>query len=86
MNSGLGADELIHWILDNKLANMGFDKFLREQMVEITPLGIDINLILNKLKTTSEESEKTNIFAAEKLKEENEKWPIYTQIINTMIR
>lgn len=65
-------DYLIQWLLDKKLAFSTYDKFLNEQMINISDLGIEINTILDKLKTTSKESEKTNIFAGEKLKE-NEK-------------
>lgn len=61
---------MIHFLLDNKMANTRFDKFLNEQTIEITALGIDIHQILNKLKTDSEESERTNIQAAEKLDQE----------------
>ncbi len=70
MKSQLSADELIKVLFDSKLARTRYDKFLNEQMIEITPLGIDIHEILNKLKTDSQESERTNILAAEKLDEE----------------
>ena len=73
LKSDLNADQLIQFLLDKKLAITRFDKFLNVQMVEITPLGIDIVTILFKLKTDSEESNKTNIFAAEKL-EQSEEW------------
>ena len=62
-------DFLIQWILDHKVAISRFDKFLNEQTIEITDLGVEINTILDKLKTTSKEAEKTNIFAGEKLAE-----------------
>jgi len=67
----MSADDVIQFLLNTKLAKTRFDKFLNEQMIEITPLGIKINEILDKLKTDSKEAEQTNIQAAEKL--ENEK-------------
>ena len=70
VKSGLSADQLIQWLLDKKLVNSHFDKFLNEQTIDITDLGGDINTILDKLKTTSKEAEETNIFAAEKLEAE----------------
>ncbi len=68
--SNLSADQLIQFLLDKKLAKTRFDSFLNEQMLEITPLGIDIITILIKLKSDSIESEKSNIEAAEKLDQE----------------
>jgi lipoate-protein ligase A len=65
-------DFLIQYILDQKLAKSTYDKFLNEQMINITDLGIEINQILNKLKETSKEANETNELVAEKLKE-NEK-------------
>jgi hypothetical protein len=66
-------DFLIQWLLDKKVAISTYDKFLNEQMINITDLGIEINTILDKLKTTSKESDQTNIFAGEKLKENEKK-------------
>jgi len=66
------ADQLIQYLLNEGLAITRFDKFLNEQMIEISPFGIEINQILNKLKETSKEADKTNLLVAEKLKE-NEK-------------
>lgn len=66
----MNPDALIQYLLDQGLVITRFDKFLNEQMIEISPFGIEIHTILNKLKTTSEESEKTNILAAEKVNEE----------------
>jgi len=66
----MNADQLIQYLLNEGLAITRFDKMLNEQMIEISPLGIEIHQILNKLKTNSDESEKTNILAAEKLNEE----------------
>lgn len=54
------ADTLIHWLLDNKLAKTFVHKESQEQMVEITEFGIEINTILDKLKTTSNEAKQTN--------------------------
>lgn len=51
---------LIQWMLDNNLAHTFFHKGAQEQMIEITDYGIEINTILDKLKTTSEEAKKTN--------------------------
>jgi len=65
----LEPNTLIQFLLDNKLAHTHFDKFLQEQMIEITDLGIEINTVLNKLRTTSKESEYTNEFAGMKLVE-----------------
>lgn len=65
----MNADEIIQWLLDKKLAETSFNKFLNEQMIDITYFGIEVNRILNKLKTDSEESERTNIHAGEKLQE-----------------
>lgn len=66
------ADFLIQWLLDKKLVKTTYDKFLNEQMINITDLGIEINQILNKLKTDSNEANKTNEIVALKLNE-NEK-------------
>ncbi len=68
----MSPEQLIQWLLDAKLAKTTYDKFLKEQMLDITPLGIDINTILNKLKETSKESESTNIYAAERLESEEQ--------------
>lgn len=65
----MNADEIIQWLLDKKLAETSFDKFLNEQMINISEFGIEVNRILNKLKTDSEESERTNIHAGKKLQE-----------------
>ncbi len=65
----MNPDDLIQWLLDNKLVKTSFDKFLNEQMIDISDFGIEINRILNKLKTESDQSEQTNIYAGEKLKE-----------------
>lgn len=70
------ADVLIQRLIDNKLVTTRFDKFLNQQMIEITPLGIEIHSVLNKLKTTSKESEETNQFAGEKLAEEENDAPV----------
>ncbi len=51
---------IIQWLLDNKLAHTFFHKGAQEQMLEITDYGIEINTILEKLKTTSDESKQTN--------------------------
>jgi len=53
-------DTLIHWLLDNKLAKTFVHKGSQEQLVEITEFGIEINTILDKLKTTSDEAKQTN--------------------------
>ena len=61
---------MLQFIIDKKLASTSFDKYLNEQTVTITKLGIDIITILEKLHQDSIESEKTNIFAAERLANE----------------
>lgn len=66
-------DFLIQWLLDKKVAKSTYDKFLNEQMINITDLGIEINLILNKLKTTSDEANKTNEIVALKLQKDEKK-------------
>ena len=53
-------DILIQWMLDNNLAHTFFHKGSQEQMIEITEYGIEINTILDKLKTDSEEAKQTN--------------------------
>ena len=62
---------IIQWLLDNKLAHTFFHKESQEQMIEITPYGIEVNTILEKLKTTSNESKETNQIL-ENAKKENE--------------
>lgn len=66
----MNADQLIQYLLNQGLAITSFDSFLKEQMLEISPFGIEIITVLNKLNENSKESEKTNIFASEKLDEE----------------
>ncbi len=61
----MNSDKMIHWLIDNKLMKMGFDKVLNEQTVELTKFGEEINTILDKLKTTSKEAQATNELAAE---------------------
>lgn len=39
------ADVLIQRLIDNKLVTTRFDKFLNQQMIEITPLGIEIQFL-----------------------------------------
>lgn len=63
------ADILIQWLLDKKLVFSRYDKFLNEQMIEITSLGISVNAVLNKLNENSKEAYQTNLSVAEKLKE-----------------
>ena len=65
----MNTEELIQWLIDRNLVRIRFDKFLNEQMVDITDFGKTVNSILNKLKTDSKEAEITNIHAAEKLNE-----------------
>ncbi len=60
------SEKFIQYLLDQKLLETRFDQVLNEQMVEITKLGKEVNEVLNKLLTTSKESEATNIQAAER--------------------
>ena len=60
------SEKFIQYLLDQKLLVTRFDKFLNEQTVEITELGKNVNAVLNKLLTTSKESEAINIQAAER--------------------
>ena len=62
---------LIQWLLDNKVAKTFVHKGSQEQMVEITEFGIEVNAVLEKLKTTSEEAKQTNEILAES---ENKKY------------
>jgi hypothetical protein len=52
--------KFIQWLIDNKLVTTSFNKEYQEQIIEITELGIDVNSVLNELKTTSETAKKTN--------------------------
>ena len=61
----MNAEELIKWLLEKGLMRTRFDKFLNEQLVEITDLGKEINEILDKLRTDSEEAQATNESVAE---------------------
>jgi len=63
----MNADKMIQWLLDEKLVTTRFDKFLNEQMIEISTFGIEINTILNKLKSSSKEAQETNEQVAEKM-------------------
>jgi len=65
----LNPDEIIQWLLDTKLVKTTWNKFLNEQMIGISDFGIEVNRILNKLRTDSEEAEQTNIEAGKKLQE-----------------
>jgi len=62
--------KFLQWLIDNKLVTTSFNKEYQEQIIEITEFGIDVNSILNELKTTSETAKKTNKFM-KKYDEEN---------------
>jgi len=66
-------EKIIKWMLDQKLIEIRYDSFLREQMLGITELGIVVNAILLQFQKTSEVANATNEYAAEKL-EEHEKY------------
>jgi len=55
-------EQFLQWLIDTKLVTTSFNKEYQEQIIEITELGIDVNSILNELKTNSKTAEKTNKF------------------------
>ena len=54
--------KFVQWLIDNKLVTTSFNKEYQEQIIEITEFGIDVNSVLNELKTTSETAKRTNKF------------------------
>jgi hypothetical protein len=54
--------KFVQWLIDNKLVTTSFNKEYQEQIIEITELGIDVNSVLNELKTNSKTAERTNKF------------------------